>query len=50
MSIGDAILAALVVSLGGSGTYLMLPHRHGIARPRRVYGAGAIAASLGQRR
>jgi NADH-quinone oxidoreductase subunit J len=47
MSLGDAILATLVVVLGASGTYLMLPHRHGTPRPRREYGAGAIAASLG---
>ena len=47
MSIGDAILATLVVVLGAAGTFLMLPHRHGTARPRREYGAGAIAASLG---
>jgi NADH-quinone oxidoreductase subunit J len=47
MSIGDAILAAIVVVLGGAGTFLMLPHRHGTARPRREYTAGAIAAGLG---
>jgi len=42
----DAILAILVVVGGAAGSYLMLPHRHGTARPRREYGAGAIAASL----
>jgi NADH-quinone oxidoreductase subunit J len=46
MSIGDAILATLVVVLGGVGTYFMLPHRHGTARPLREYGAGATAASV----
>ena len=46
MSIGDAILATLVVVLGGAGTYFMLPHRHGSARPLREYGAGATAASV----
>ena len=46
MSIGDVILAALVVVLGAAGTYLLLPHRHGTARPRGVHGAGAIAAGL----
>jgi NADH-quinone oxidoreductase subunit J len=46
MSIGDAILATLVVVLGGAGTFLMLPHRHGTARPRSEYGAGAISASV----
>jgi len=43
----DAILAVLVVVLGAAGTFFMLPHRHGTARPRREYGAGAVAASLG---
>ncbi|HKI21528.1 MAG TPA: NADH-quinone oxidoreductase subunit J [Isosphaeraceae bacterium] len=47
MRIGDAILATLVVVLGAAGTFLMLPHRHGTARPRKEYGAGAISASLG---
>ncbi|MFI5460479.1 MAG: NADH-quinone oxidoreductase subunit J [Isosphaerales bacterium] len=47
MTIGDAILATLVVVLGAAGTFLMLPHRHGTARPQREYGAGAISASLG---
>ncbi len=42
----DAILAALVVVLGAAGTFFMLPHRHGTARPRRVHGAGAVAASV----
>jgi NADH-quinone oxidoreductase subunit J len=46
MSIGDAILAALVVALGATGTYLMLPHRHGATRPRTVHAAGAVAAGL----
>src|SRR5262249_45438406 len=46
MSIGDAILATLVVALGATGTYLMLPHRHGAARPRTAHGAGAVAAGL----
>ncbi len=32
--------------LGGAGTFLMLPHRHGTARPRSEYGAGAISASV----
>jgi NADH-quinone oxidoreductase subunit J len=47
MTIGDAILATFVVVLGAAGTYLLLPHQHGGARPRRVHGAGAITASLG---
>ena len=42
----DAILAAIVVVLGAAGTFFMLPHRHGTARPLREYGAGAVAASL----
>jgi NADH-quinone oxidoreductase subunit J len=40
------VLVSLVVVLGAAGTYLMLPHRHGTARPRREYGAGCVSASL----
>jgi NADH-quinone oxidoreductase subunit J len=47
MTTGDAILAALVVVLGAAGTFLMLPHKHGAARPRRLHAAGALAAGLG---
>jgi NADH-quinone oxidoreductase subunit J len=47
MSISDMILAAIVVGLGASGTYLLLPHKHGAVRPRAVHGGGAIAAGLG---
>ncbi len=46
-SIKDIVIAALVVGLGAAGTYLMLPHRHGHARPRAVFGAGTVAAGLG---
>jgi NADH-quinone oxidoreductase subunit J len=46
MSTGDAMLATMVVVLGAAGTFLMLPHRHGAARPIREYGAGAITASV----
>jgi NADH-quinone oxidoreductase subunit J len=42
----DAILATVVVVLGAAGTYLMLPHRHGVTRPRTAFGAGAAAAAL----
>jgi NADH-quinone oxidoreductase subunit J len=42
----ETILAAIVVVLGGAGTFLMLPHQHARARPRRVYAAGASAAGL----
>jgi NADH-quinone oxidoreductase subunit J len=41
------IFAAFVVIFGACGTYLMLPHKHGLARPRSVFGAGVVAASLG---
>ena len=47
MTTGDVILAALVVVLGAIGTFLLLPHKHGAARPRRLHAAGALAASLG---
>ena len=44
--ITNTILAAVVVVLGGIGTYLMLPHRHGVTRPRTVFGAGMASAGL----
>jgi NADH-quinone oxidoreductase subunit J len=47
MTTGDVVLAALVVLLGAAGSYLLLPHKHGAARPARLHGAGALAASLG---
>jgi len=46
MSNTDMILAAVIVVLGAVGTYLMLPHRHGVIRPRTVFGAGLAAAAL----
>jgi NADH-quinone oxidoreductase subunit J len=46
MSIGDAILATLVVVLGGVGTFLVLPHRHERLRLRLAHGAGAVSASV----
>ena len=47
MRTGDVILAALVVLLGATGTFLLLPHKHGAARPRRVHALGALSASAG---
>jgi NADH-quinone oxidoreductase subunit J len=47
MSLGDVILATLVVALGGVGTFFMLPHKHGTARPQFEYGAGAVSTSVG---
>ncbi len=46
MSNNDVILAALVVMLGGAGTYLILPHRHGRTRPRTAHGFGLVSAGL----
>lgn len=43
----DLVLALAVIVLGGVGTYLLLPHRHGAAKPRRVHAAGAALAGLG---
>ena len=43
----DLVLAIAVVVLGAAGTYLLLPHRHGAAKPRTVHIAGAILAGLG---
>jgi NADH-quinone oxidoreductase subunit J len=47
MTTGDFVLAVLVVLLGAVGTFLLLPHKHGAARPRRVHAVGALSASLG---
>ncbi len=47
MTTGDLVLAALVVLLGATGTYFLLPHKHGATRPRRLHAAGAVCASLG---
>jgi NADH-quinone oxidoreductase subunit J len=43
----DLMLAIVVVVLGAAGTYLLLPHRHGVAKPRTVHVAGAVLAGLG---
>ena len=39
----DLILAVVVVVLGAAGTYLLLPHRHGAAKPRTVHAVGGGA-------
>ncbi|WP_250846736.1 NADH-quinone oxidoreductase subunit J family protein [Aquisphaera insulae] len=43
----EIILATLFVGLGAAGTYLLLPHRHGKARPRVLHLAGACFAAAG---
>jgi NADH-quinone oxidoreductase subunit J len=47
LSLVDAIAAIMIIGSGACGTYLMLPHRHGMVRPAHVKRAGAIAASAG---
>ena len=42
----DLILASLAVILGASGTYLLLPHKHGSNKPRNVHATGAALAGL----
>src|SRR5262245_22552966 len=42
----DVILAIVVVVLGATGTYMLLPHRHGAARPRVAHLAGAALGLL----
>jgi NADH-quinone oxidoreductase subunit J len=42
----DLYLAIAVVVLGAIGTYLLLPHRHGSAKPVRVHAAGGALAGL----
>ncbi len=46
ISIADMLLTAAIIALGAVGTYLMLPHRHGLTRPRTVHGAGLACAGL----
>jgi NADH-quinone oxidoreductase subunit J len=36
----------IVILLGGIGTYLLLPHRHGWLKPRWAHVTGAVLASL----
>ncbi len=42
----EEILAVLVVVLGASGLYLMLPHKHGVAKPRTSHLVGAALGAL----
>ena len=42
----DLILAVIVVVLGASGLFLMLPHKHGAAKPRTTHAVGAGLAGL----
>jgi len=42
----DTALAVAVIVLGAIGTYLLLPHRHGSAKPRRVHAVGGVLAGL----
>jgi len=44
----DLVLATLVVLLGGFGTWLLLPHRHGSMKPRRtqLIGTGLAVLSI----
>lgn len=43
----DLLIGVLAVALGGVGTWLMLPQRHGNALPKKVYAAGAFLAVIG---
>jgi NADH-quinone oxidoreductase subunit J len=42
----DLIHAVFVVVFGASGLFLMLPHKHGATRPKRVHAVGAGLAGL----
>ncbi len=42
----DLILPLIVIVLGASGTYLLLPHSHGARKPRTVHTVGAVLAGL----
>jgi NADH-quinone oxidoreductase subunit J len=47
MSSGNAIRIILAIVLLGAGVDLLLPHRRGATKPRRVHVAGALLAALG---
>jgi NADH-quinone oxidoreductase subunit J len=42
----DLYLSTAVVVLGATGMYLLLPHRHGRAKPRSVHAIGAVLEAL----
>jgi NADH-quinone oxidoreductase subunit J len=42
----DIVLAVMVIVLGSVGTFLLLPHRHGTIKPRRVHAVGGGLAGL----
>ncbi|MFO0910315.1 MAG: NADH-quinone oxidoreductase subunit J [Isosphaeraceae bacterium] len=42
----DLVVAILVVIFGATGTFLLLPHKHGSRKPRNVHAAGAILAGI----
>ncbi|MDG3002817.1 NADH-quinone oxidoreductase subunit J family protein [Paludisphaera mucosa] len=47
MTNGSFILATIGILLGATGTYLLLPHRRGEAKPRTLYILGGTFAGLG---
>jgi len=46
LAIRDLLLAVAVIVLGATGTFLLLPHRHGSVKPRRVHAAGGALVGL----
>ncbi len=46
MNMRDVYLATAVIVLGAIGTYLLLPHRHGSAKPARVHAVGGALTML----
>ncbi|QEH33750.1 NADH-quinone oxidoreductase subunit J [Aquisphaera giovannonii] len=45
MTTVEIVFATLYIALGAAGSYLLLPHRHGKARPRVLHLAGAFFAA-----
>jgi NADH-quinone oxidoreductase subunit J len=43
---GDVLLSMIVVLLGATGTWLLLPHRHGSAKPRSIHATGGVLVGL----
>jgi NADH-quinone oxidoreductase subunit J len=43
----SALGPILAIVLGASGTYLLLPHKHGSSKPSYVHWAGGLLAALG---
>jgi NADH-quinone oxidoreductase subunit J len=46
VSLRELLLAAAVIVLGATGTYLLLPHSHGWAKPKRAHALGGLLLAV----